>query len=116
MFILSIVAPPVVTRHPTTTITQVFSIASFECTARSYGEVSLSWKKLNSTLPVTADTKITMSLNEITSVLRLESVGYCKGYYYCVVENSVGTVNSTFAYFDIKGSYTVYGIKICSES
>ena len=98
-------APPVVTKHPSSTITQVLSIASFECTARSYGEVSLSWKKLNSTLPLTVDITMSMSLNEITSVIRLESVGYYKGYYYCVVENSAGTVNSTFAYFDIRGSY-----------
>ena len=96
---------PVITRQPRSTTVRVFSTGSFTCTARSYGAVSLTWKKLNSELPVTADITVSRRLNEIISVLRLESVGYYKGYYYCVVENSAGTVNSTFAHFDVIGMY-----------
>ena len=94
---------PVITRQPRSTTAQVSGMGSFTCTARSYGAVSLTWKKLNSQLPVTADITFSRTLNEITSILRLESVGYYKGYYYCVVENSAGIVNSTFAHFDITG-------------
>ena len=65
----------------------------------------INLEKLNSELPVTADITVSRGLNEITSVLRLESVGYYKGYYYCVAENSAGTVNSTFVHFDILGTY-----------
>ena len=98
------VALPVITRQPSSTVVQAFGIASFQCTARSYGVASITWKRLNSKLPITADITVTKSLNEITSVLRLESIGYYKGYYYCVIENSVGIANSTFAYFDIIGN------------
>ena len=98
-------ALPVITRQPRSTTAQVLRTGSFTCTARSYGAVSLSWKKLNSKLPVTTEITVSWGLNEITSVLRLESVGYYKGYYYCVVENSAGIVNSTFAHFDIIGMY-----------
>ena len=101
-------ALPVITRQPRSTTAQVSITGSFTCTARSYGAVSLTWKKLNSKLPVTTDITVSRSLNEITSVLRLESVGYYKGYYYCVAENSAGTVNSTFAHFDIIGTYKLY--------
>jgi len=99
------VALPVIIRQPNTSVTQLFSTTSFECTARSYGVVSITWKKLNSQLPATADIKVSKSLNEITSVLRLRNVGYYKGYYYCVIENSAGMVNSTFAYFNIIGRH-----------
>ena len=77
------------------------SIGSFTCTTRSYGVVSLTWKRLNFKLPVTASVSTSKSSNEMTSVLRLDSVGYYKGYYYCVAENSAGKVNSTFAYFNV---------------
>ena len=89
------------TRQPRSTAVQVSSTGSFTCSTRSYGVVSLMWKRLNSKLPVNADIAISKSVNEITSVLRLASVGYYKGYYYCVAENTVGKVNSTFAYFNI---------------
>ena len=92
---------PVITRQPGSTTVQVSSTGSFTCTARSYGVVSLTWRRLNSKLPVNADIAISKSVNEITSVLRLDSVGYYKGYYYCVAENNVGKVNSTFAYFNV---------------
>ena len=98
-----IVALPVVTRQPSSTVVPVFSIGSFECTARSYGAVSITWKRLKSELPESVNITESKSLNELTSVLRLENVGYYKGYYYCVIENSAGIVNSTFAHYDISG-------------
>ena len=98
-----IVALPVITRQPSSIVVQVFSIASFECAARSYGTVTITWKRLNAQLPITASITVSRSLNEITSVLRLESVEYYIGYYYCVIENSAGLVNSTLAYYDVTG-------------
>ena len=104
MFIIFfIVALPVITRQPSSIVVQVFSIGSFECIARSYGDVSIAWKRLNSELPESVNITESKSLNEITSVLRLENVGYYKGYYYCVIENSVGTVTSALAHYDISG-------------
>ena len=82
---------PVITRQPRSITVQVFNAGTFTCAARSYGAVSLTWKKLHSKLPMTADITTSKSLNEITSILRLEGgVGYYKGYYYCVIENSAG--------------------------
>ena len=103
--ILFVVALPVITRQPNSVIAQVFSIVSFVCTTRSYGAVWITWKKFNSELPVTANITTSKSLNELTSILRLESVGYYKGHYYCLIENSAGLVNSTFAQYDISGTW-----------
>ena len=99
------VALPVITRQPRSTTVQVFSTDSSTCASESYGTVSLTWKKINSELPLTADITVSKSLNRITSTLKLESVGYYKGYYYCMIENSAGKVNSTFAYFDVTGRH-----------
>ena len=108
LIIFFVVALPVIIRQPSSIVVQVFDIGSFECNARSYGDVSISWKRLNSKLPESINITESISLNEITSVLRLENVGYYKGYYYCVIENSVGTVNSALAHYDISGTlYTV---------
>ena len=100
-----VVALPVITRQPSSIVVRVFNIASFECTARSYGDVSITWKRLNSELPITANITVSRSLNEVTSVLRLESVGYYEGYYYCEIKNSAGIVNSELAHYEISGSY-----------
>lgn len=102
---LCIVALPVITRQPRSTVVQVYSIASFECTARSYGAISISWKRLNAELPVTAKITVSKSLNEITSVVKLESIQYYEGYYYCIIENGAGTVQSKFAHYQILGKY-----------
>jgi len=91
-------------RQPRSTIVEVYHVAIFECTARSYGTILITWKRLNSDLPVTVNITTTKSLNEATSVLKIEkSIGYYKGYYYCVIENKAGIVNSTTAYCNITG-------------
>ena len=103
IFILA-VALPVIVKQPVSTVTEVYNVAIFECAARSYGSVSITWKRWNSKLPVTANVVTTKSLNKANSILRIEkSVGYYKGYYYCVIENTAGIVNSTYAYCNIKG-------------
>ena len=104
---LFLVALPVILKQPKSIVVQAFSFGSFECTARSYGNVSIVWKRLNSELPWPITAKITVSetLNEINSVLKLESIGYYEGYYYCAIENSAGVINSTLAYYEISGIY-----------
>ena len=109
-------ALPMITRQPRSTTVQVVSTGTLKCTARSYAAVTLTWKNLNTEIPVTADITVSRTLNEITSVLRLESVGYYKGYYYCVAENSARTVNSTFAHFDIIGTYMYMRVMHCYYS
>ena len=95
---------PIIIRQPRSTIVEVYHVAIFECTARSYGSILITWKRLNSDLPVTVNITTTKSLNEATSILKIEKrIGYYKGYYYCVIENKVGIVNSTTAYCNITG-------------
>ena len=91
-------------QQPSSTVTEVYNVATFECTARSYGNVSITWRRLNSELPETANITMSKSLNDITSVLRIEkSIGYYKGYYYCVIGNKAGIVNSRMAYCSVTG-------------
>ena len=98
------VALPVIVRQPVSTVTEVYNVAIFKCIARSYGNVSITWKRWNSKLPGTANVMTIKSLNEANSTLRIEkSIGYYKGYYYCVVKNIAGIVNSTPAYCNITG-------------
>ena len=97
---------PAIIRQPRPTTTEVLDVATFECTARSYGSVSITWQRLNSTLPVTANVTMVKSLNEVNSILRIgKSIGYYKGYYYCVIRNKAGVVNSKAAYCNITGTY-----------
>ena len=97
-------ALPVIVSQPLSTATEVYNVAVFECIARSYGSVSITWKRWNSKLPVTAHITTNKSLNEANSTLRIEkSIGYYKGYYYCVIENIAGSINSTYAYCNITG-------------
>ena len=103
--IIFIVALPVIIKQPKSVVVQAYSVASFVCAARSYGTVSITWKRLNSELPITAQIRESKSLNEITSTLSLESIGYYEGHYYCVIENSAGIVNSRLAHFEISGMW-----------
>ena len=106
-------ALPVIVRQPRSTAVEIYGVATFECIARSYGSTSIMWRKQNSELPETAIMTSTMSLNETKSTLRIEkSIGYYRGYYYCVIENSVGIVNSTVAYCNITGKYFIITLLI----
>ncbi|XP_065904619.1 basement membrane-specific heparan sulfate proteoglycan core protein-like isoform X2 [Dysidea avara] len=97
------VSLPAMITQPKPTTVHVYDTATFQCTGRSYGKVTITWKRLISELPVTASVEVTkISKNEVTSILTIDkSIGYYKGNYYCVIENDVGKVNSTFAYCDV---------------
>ena len=95
---------PTIISQPRSIIVDIYNVAIFECIAKSYGYASITWRRLDFELPVTANVVTNKSLNEITSILRIEnSIGYYKGYYYCVVENKAGRVNSALAYFNVTG-------------
>ena len=97
---------PLITTQPSSNMVEAGNAATFVCSAISYGNASITWKRMSSKLPVTAKVIVTKSLNEITSVLTIEkTIEYYKGYYYCVIENSIGQVNSTFAYCNITGKH-----------
>ena len=97
-------ALPIIVRQPRSAAVEIYGVATFECIARSYGSASVTWRRLNSELPVTADVKNTKSSRGVRSILRIErSIGYYKGYYFCVITNTVGMISSRFAYFNITG-------------
>ena len=99
-----IVGLPKIVRQPRSTLVEIYGVAKFSCTIKSYGSFSVTWRRQNSDLPVTADVSTTRSVNETKSILRItKSIGYYKGYYYCVITNKVGTVISRYAYCNVTG-------------
>ena len=105
---------PKITSHPESVVVEANDFATFECSAQSYGTASITWKRLESELLITVNVTVTELLNKITSVLRIEkTIGYYEGYYFCVIENTIGQVNSSFAYCDVTGSY-VYSVFGCN--
>ena len=99
-------ALPLITTQPRSTVVEAGDVVMFECTANSHGITSIIWKKMNSQLPVNANVTITKSPTEITSVLRIErTIKYYEGYYYCIIENSAGQVQSSSAYCKITSMY-----------
>ena len=98
-----VVGLPVIVEQPRNTRVSASDDAVISCTVRGYGGVKITWKKLNSTLPLLAIVNNkTKSVNEIQSILKIPKVlGYYKGYYYAIISNSVGNVRSKEVYLDI---------------
>ena len=100
---------PRITKQPDdVNTTTLCNIASFVCTARGYGLIKIVWKRVNYTLPVTADVTEEKSLNELSSTLTIsEIVGYYSGQYYCIVENEAGNITSKIVNLCIKTSKVI---------
>ena len=81
--------------------------AVIDCTVSGYGDISITWEKLNSTLPNSAVVYNKMnSVNEINSILKIPNIiGYYKGYYYATIRNSAGKINSNKVYLDVSSKY-----------
>ena len=104
----SLVSPPDILNHPTSSTVAFYSNVQFSCVARGFGLVSIVWKKDNSQrLPFTATVTNTPSnINEIMSVLTItEVIGYYSGQYLCEAKNSAGTVTSSPANLYVNGMY-----------
>ena len=98
---------PRITRQPDdVNVTTSCSSASFVCTAHGYGLLKIVWKRINYTLPATADVTEEKSLNELSSTLIISEIvgSYYSGQYYCVIENEAGKVTSKIANLCIKKS------------
>ena len=95
---------PLIVRQPRPTMAEAGDVAVFECAANSYGATSITWKRMNGKLPATANVTVNKSPTKITSVLKIDrTIKYYEGYYYCIIENSVGQVQSTSAHCKITG-------------
>ena len=87
----------------------ISSMVVFKCSGRGYGHKKVTWHKYGSLrLPANAVVSVSKSSNEITGVLRINSIiGYYKGYYFCSINNIAGTVASRHVYLNITGMYVV---------
>ena len=97
---------PRITRQPDDVyVTTLCNSASFVCTAHGYGLIKTVWKRVNYTLPVTADVTEKKSLNELSSILTISEIfGYYSGQYYCIVENKAGKITSRIVNLFVKTS------------
>ena len=83
---------------------EVCSDPILKCTATSFRNVTITWKKLHGELPETAITSTTKSLNQRVSVMTIRNIAwYHKGDYYCVAKNDAGEVNSSVVHVNITG-------------
>ena len=107
--------PPKVTEHPKSISADFYASITFQCRAKLNGNIQVQWKKLNSTkLPQTATIITNKSNCEIISILKIDKIiHHYKGYYYCVVKNEIGEVNSSMAQLYVDGMFIkhVPGIK-----
>ena len=85
---------------------EVCSDPIFKCTATSFRNITITWKKLHSELPETVVTSSTKSLNQRVSIMTIRNIAwYHKGNYYCVAKNDVGEVNSSIIHVNITGEF-----------
>ena len=100
---------PTIKKQPVDVNVTVYNSASFVCTACGYRSIKIVWKRVNYTLPITADVTEEKSLNQFTSTLRIsEIVGYYSGQYYCIAENKGGKAISQVANLYVQKSKGCY--------
>ena len=108
---------PVIMVQPVSIVVNVTDDIIMKCTVRSYGDVKITWKKLNSTLPSSAVPKEIKSINEITSILNISNaIGYYKGYYYATISNIAGEINSSMVYLNVSGKYILIDFILASHT
>ena len=95
---------PKVSIVPSSSLVDTCHEAVFVCTVNGFGNITVTWRKVDDELPETADAITTDSLNQTISILTIRKiVWYYKGTYYCVASNSAGEVNSSLAYLNVTG-------------
>ena len=102
-----VVGLPIIVKQPVSTRVNVTDDVIFDCTASAYGDIKITWKKLNSTLPNTAlPLEEIKSVNKKTSILKISNaIGYYKGYYYATISNGGGEINTSTVYLDVISKY-----------
>ena len=102
-----LVSPPVIRKQPTDEVAEVYSSITFECEVQGYGNITVHWRKLGSSLPKTAVVGNNKSTNGVTSTLKITKVvGYYAGTYCCVANNIAGQTTSKYANLSVKGMLT----------
>jgi len=102
---------PEVTIEPETFVeVETCGDAVLKCTATSFRNVAITWKRLYKDLPETTEFSTTKSLNQRVSIITIKKAAwYHKGDYYCVAKNDVGEVNSSIVHINITGELISLG-------
>ena len=96
---------PKITEQPNNMTIDIFKSVSLNCTARGFGLSEIIWKRIRYAIPVIAETTSIISVNEITSVLKItNTVGYYSGKYYCIAKNKAGETISQIATLNVIGN------------
>jgi len=104
-YISNAVSLPRISEQPNNMTIDIFKSVSLKCTARGFGLSEIIWKRIRYAIPVIAETTSIISMNEITSVLKItNTVGYYSGQYYCIAKNEAGKTISQFAYLNVTGN------------
>jgi len=75
-----------------------------KCTASSFENVTIAWKRLYKEIPETAEFSTSKTLNQRDSIMKITKVAwYYKGDYYCVAKNNIGEVNSSLVHINVTG-------------
>ena len=99
---------PTVSIDPKSSVVDSGNEAVFKCTVNGFGNITVTWWKVDDEFPETADAAVTESLNQKVSTLSIKKmVWYYKGIYYCVASNSAGGVNSSLVNLNVTGKILV---------
>ena len=106
MCLLFLANPPEVTEHPKNISVDIYASVVFQCKAKQYGNIQIQWKKLMSKLPESATVITNRSQDGVTTILKIDKIiHHYKGYYYCIVMNEIGEVNSSKAQLHVDGMF-----------
>ena len=105
-----------VTEHPKSVWVDFYGSVAFQCRAKQYGIIQVQWKKVGSSrLPKSSNTFITITKDGVNSTLKIDQIIHrYKGYYYCVVKNEIGEVNSSIAQLHVNGKFVYKKTKLIS--
>ena len=96
---------PKLLKQPNDINTYLYRTVSFECAAQGFGGMKIKWRRAEHNMPITAIVTEQMSLNGISSVLKIYgAVGYYSGRYYCVVTGKAGSIVSRTASLRVQGN------------
>ena len=96
---------PTITIQPNNENITLNKSVSFKCIVRGFGVLKIVWKRVKHDMPITAEVTEKMTINKITSILKItKTAGYYSGQYYCVAENEAGEVVSLTANLHVQGN------------
>ena len=103
------VSLPRITTQPVDVNVSLYTSASFTCAARGFRLIKIVWKRINYSLPITANVVEKKSLNMFSSTLKISEItGFYSGQYYCVAENKAGKVTSQIVNLHVNKSKCKY--------